>query len=62
MSPFFGYSSSELVGTSTDGDDDRLDITFRRDTTSHRPRINKMNSVLDKEQKASGKYFFVDTP
>ncbi|KAL1409738.1 Fe-S cluster-binding ribosome biosynthesis protein [Vanrija albida] len=38
-----------------------LDITFRRDPTNYRPRINKMNSVLDKEQKSSGSYFFVDT-
>lgn len=37
-----------------------LDITFRRDPTNYRPRINKMNSVLDKEQKSSGSYFFVD--
>jgi len=31
----------------------------RRDPTNFRPRINKFNSVLDKEQKAEGAYFFV---
>ena len=35
-----------------------LDITFRRDTESNRPRINKHGSVKDREQKAEGKYFF----
>ena len=28
-----------------------LEITFRRDPANFRPRINKLNSVLDKEQK-----------
>lgn len=35
-----------------------LDITFRRDTESNRPRINKFGSVKDREQKLSGQYFF----
>jgi len=34
-----------------------LGITFRRDPSNFRPRINKFNSVLDQEQKASGNYF-----
>eukprot|EP00871_Galdieria_phlegrea_P000179 jgi/Galph1/1161/GphlegSOOS_G5737.1 len=38
-----------------------LDITFRRDPTNYRPRINKLESVKDKEQKQSGNYFFVDS-
>jgi len=38
-----------------------LNITFRRDPTNHRPRINKLNSVKDKEQKAAGTYFYLDT-
>eukprot|EP00343_Euplotes_focardii_P008673 CAMPEP_0205825746 /NCGR_PEP_ID=MMETSP0206-20130828/26398_1 /ASSEMBLY_ACC=CAM_ASM_000279 /TAXON_ID=36767 /ORGANISM="Euplotes focardii, Strain TN1" /LENGTH=634 /DNA_ID=CAMNT_0053125057 /DNA_START=24 /DNA_END=1928 /DNA_ORIENTATION=+ len=38
-----------------------LDITFRRDPTNHRPRINKGQSVKDKEQKAAGTYFYLDT-
>ena len=37
-----------------------LEVTFRRDPTNFRPRINKLNSVLDREQKASGNYFFVE--
>jgi ATP-binding cassette subfamily E protein 1 len=38
-----------------------LDITFRRDPTNFRPRINKFESVKDREQKLSGHYFFMDT-
>ncbi|MEK6959212.1 MAG: ribosome biogenesis/translation initiation ATPase RLI [archaeon] len=34
-----------------------LDITVRRDKDSQRPRINKHDSVLDREQKASGSYY-----
>lgn len=37
-----------------------LDITFRRDPTNYRPRINKLASVKDKEQKLMGTYFFMD--
>lgn len=37
-----------------------MKITFRRDPTNYRPRINKMNSAKDTEQKKSGKYFYVD--
>lgn len=37
-----------------------LEITFRRDLTNFRPRINKLNSVLDKEQKSSGNYFCLE--
>lgn len=36
-----------------------LDITFRRDPTNYRPRINKMDSLKDKEQKGMGSFFFV---
>ncbi|KAI8854360.1 P-loop containing nucleoside triphosphate hydrolase protein, partial [Chytridium lagenaria] len=34
-----------------------LEITFRRDPTNFRPRINKMDSVKDKEQKLNGTVF-----
>ena len=34
-----------------------LDVTFRRDQ-SGRPRINKPGSFLDREQKASGEYYY----
>jgi ATP-binding cassette subfamily E protein 1 len=37
-----------------------LEITFRRDPTNSRPRINKQESVKDKEQKLSGNYFSLD--
>lgn len=37
-----------------------LNITFRRDPTNYRPRINKLDSIKDKEQKVSGNYFFVE--
>lgn len=37
-----------------------LEITFRRDPTNYRPRVNKLNSVKDKEQKVSGNYFFLE--
>jgi len=37
-----------------------LEITFRRDPTNYRPRINKMDSVKDVEQKKGGNYFFID--
>ncbi|CAN6604059.1 translation initiation factor Rli1p [Trichomonascus vanleenenianus] len=38
-----------------------LNVTFRRDPVSFRPRINKLNSQMDQEQKSSGNYFFLDT-
>ena len=37
-----------------------LGITFRRDPNNFRPRINKLNSVKDVEQKKSGNYFFLE--
>ncbi|TPX07009.1 uncharacterized protein E0L32_011077 [Thyridium curvatum] len=37
-----------------------LDVTFRRDPVNYRPRINKLNSQLDQEQKLSGNYFFLE--
>ncbi len=36
----------------------QLDVTFRRDPTNYRPRINKHDSVKDKEQKLIGKFLF----
>ncbi|XP_016390584.1 ATP-binding cassette sub-family E member 1 [Sinocyclocheilus rhinocerous] len=38
----------------------QLEITFRRDPNNFRPRINKLNSIKDVEQKKSGNYFFLD--
>ncbi|KAF5577294.1 translation initiation factor rli1 [Fusarium pseudocircinatum] len=37
-----------------------LDVTFRRDPTNYRPRINKSGSQLDQEQKMSGNFFFLE--
>ncbi|KAL8667559.1 MAG: hypothetical protein Q9168_007225 [Polycauliona sp. 1 TL-2023] len=37
-----------------------LDVTFRRDPNSFRPRINKHNSQLDQDQKLHGNYFFLE--
>lgn len=35
-----------------------LNISFRRDEENNRPRINKENSVKDREQKAEGKLYY----
>ncbi|APW97601.1 ribosome biogenesis/translation initiation ATPase RLI [Halobiforma lacisalsi AJ5] len=35
-----------------------LDVTFRRDDRTSRPRINKPGSQLDKEQKSQGEYYY----
>jgi ATP-binding cassette subfamily E protein 1 len=35
-----------------------LNITFRRDDENYRPRINKEESVKDREQKSSGKLYY----
>ncbi len=34
-------------------------ITFRRDPDTKRPRINKLDSVLDRKQKAKGEYYYM---
>lgn len=41
---------------------EELNITFRRDPSNFRPRVNKLNSVKDKEQKEQKQYFYVDMP
>jgi len=38
-----------------------LSITYRRDETSGRPRVNKGGGRLDREQKDSGNYYYVKT-
>jgi len=35
-----------------------LDITFRRDERTKRPRVNKPDSQLDREQKKAGEYYY----
>lgn len=37
-----------------------LNITFRRDPTNFRPRINKLGSQIDKQQKANGEYYMLE--
>jgi len=36
-----------------------MGITFRRDQDTKRPRVNKEDSRLDKEQKKTGRYYYV---
>jgi ATP-binding cassette subfamily E protein 1 len=36
-----------------------MGVTFRRDPDTKRPRINKPNSKLDKEQKNSGEFYYI---
>jgi len=36
-----------------------MGITFRRDPETKRPRINKLDSKLDKEQKESGEFYYL---
>lgn len=38
----------------------RLNITFRRDPTNFRPRINKLDSMKDSDQKLAGCYYYLD--
>jgi ATP-binding cassette subfamily E protein 1 len=35
-----------------------LDVTFRRDDDTRRPRVNKANSRLDRQQKGVGEYYY----
>jgi len=37
-----------------------IEVTFRRDPTNYRPRINKLDSRKDAEQKETGNYFFLE--
>ncbi len=36
-----------------------LDITFRRDEESHRPRANKYGSQMDQKQRGENKYYYI---
>ena len=38
-----------------------MEITFRRDPTTKRPRVNKEGSKLDRHQKKIGEYYYVAT-
>jgi ATP-binding cassette, sub-family E, member 1 len=37
-----------------------MDITFRRDPSNYRPRINKHESQKDQEQKKAGNFFLME--
>ncbi len=37
-----------------------VEITFRRDPDTNRPRVNKTDSRLDRQQKDEGKYYYTD--
>ena len=36
-----------------------LNITFRRDKETKRPRVNKLDSYKDREQKEKGEYYYL---
>jgi len=62
---FEGESGSVGTGTSPMSKSDAmnrflksLDMTFRRDERSLRPRVNKLESRLDKNQKSSGNFYY----
>jgi ATP-binding cassette subfamily E protein 1 len=38
-----------------------MEVTFRRDPATKRPRVNKEDSKLDKLQKQIGEYYYVRT-
>jgi ATP-binding cassette subfamily E protein 1 len=35
-----------------------VDVTFRRDEDTQRPRVNKPESYMDRQQKQSGEYYY----
>jgi ATP-binding cassette subfamily E protein 1 len=37
---------------------EHVDVTFRRDNDTNRPRINKPGSTLDREQQEKGEYYY----
>jgi ATP-binding cassette, sub-family E, member 1 len=38
-----------------------MNITFRRDSVTYRPRVNKESSQMDKFQKSTGEYYYTQT-
>jgi len=38
-----------------------VEITFRRDKETKRPRVNKFGSYLDREQKEKGEYYYLES-
>jgi ATP-binding cassette subfamily E protein 1 len=39
----------------------QMEVTLRSDPTTHRPRINKYNSVKDRTQKQAGQYYVTES-
>lgn len=39
----------------------QVNITFRRDKETKRPRANKPDSYLDRKQREVGEYYYYDT-
>lgn len=39
---------------------ENIDVSMRKDIKSSRPRFNKLNSVMDQDQKKNGQYIFLD--
>ena len=37
-----------------------VEITFRRDKETNRPRVNKYDSYLDRQQKEKGEYYYLE--
>jgi ATP-binding cassette subfamily E protein 1 len=35
-----------------------VNITFRRDEETHRPRVNKIGSYMDRKQRQKGEYYY----
>ncbi|NLI62296.1 MAG: ribosome biogenesis/translation initiation ATPase RLI [Methanosarcinaceae archaeon] len=54
-----GFANSPTdMGTGMNKFLENLDITFRRDEETKRPRVNNYMSRLDREQKESGNYYY----
>ena len=47
------------IGVEGEIDVEDLELTFRRDEENNRPRANKENSHLDREQKSKGKLYYL---
>ena len=66
MLVFTGEPGVEGEATAPMGKEDGMNIflrevglTYRRDVNSGRPRVNKPDSKVDREQKAKGQYYYV---
>ena len=64
---FYGESGKKGIATAPTNLRDSMNkflsdvkITFRRDKETNRPRVNKMDSYLDREQKEKGEYYYLE--